>query len=95
MCEQMPVCSFFLRGVCARDGCPYLHVSVGKNAEVCPDFVKGYCVKGEQVGVAVVESLAAVLVRDIVAANSATRSMLLTAPSFQRVGLVLWGKSAL
>ena len=50
LCEQMPVCSFFLRGVCARDGCPYLHVSVGKNAEVCPDFVKGYCAKGEQVG---------------------------------------------
>ena len=45
----MPVCSFFLRGVCGRDECPYLHVSVGRDAEVCPDFIKGYCPRGEKV----------------------------------------------
>ncbi|XP_019849334.1 PREDICTED: zinc finger CCCH domain-containing protein 3-like [Amphimedon queenslandica] len=45
--EKMPVCSFFLRGVCTRDNCPYLHVSVGPNAELCMDFIKGYCPLGE------------------------------------------------
>ena len=32
-----------------RENCPYLHVSVGKDADICMDFVKGYCSKGEQV----------------------------------------------
>ena len=45
----MPVCSFFLRGVCSKEDCPYLHVSVGRDAEVCPDFLKGYCTRGEKV----------------------------------------------
>ena len=45
----MPVCSFFLRGVCTKDNCPYVHVSVGKDAEVCQDFLRGYCPSGEQV----------------------------------------------
>lgn len=45
----MPVCSFFLRGVCTKEDCPYLHVSVGRDAEVCPDFIKGYCLRGEKV----------------------------------------------
>lgn len=45
----MPVCSFFLRGVCIREDCPYLHVCVGKDAEICLDFAKGYCSKGEDV----------------------------------------------
>lgn len=42
----MPVCTFFLRGICTNDKCPYLHVSVDPKAEVCPDFLKGYCAKG-------------------------------------------------
>jgi len=42
----MPTCAFFLRGVCSRDNCPYLHVSVGQNAKVCPDFIKGFCPRG-------------------------------------------------
>ena len=45
----MPVCSFFLRGLCTRENCPYLHVSVGRNAELCPDFIRGYCSLGEEV----------------------------------------------
>lgn len=45
----MPVCSFFLRGVCTRDNCPYLHVSVGPDAELCGEFIKGYCPLGENV----------------------------------------------
>jgi len=47
--SQMPVCSFFLRGVCTRDDCPYVHVSVGRDAEVCQDFLHGYCPSGERV----------------------------------------------
>lgn len=50
-CPQMPTCEFFLRGMCGRDNCPYLHVSVGQDVKVCPDFVKGFCPRGEQVRV--------------------------------------------
>ena len=46
---QMPVCSFYLRGVCGREGCPYLHVNVGRDAEVCNDFLKGHCPHGTEV----------------------------------------------
>ncbi|CAH1270812.1 ZC3H3 [Branchiostoma lanceolatum] len=45
----MPVCSYFLRGVCNRDDCPYSHVYVSRNAQVCQDFVHGYCPRGKQV----------------------------------------------
>lgn len=47
--EKMPVCSYFLRGVCTKDNCPYLHVNVGENAEICYDFVKGFCPNGDKV----------------------------------------------
>jgi hypothetical protein len=47
--EKMPTCSYFLRGVCNRDNCPYRHVNVSKTAEVCQDFVKGFCSLGEKV----------------------------------------------
>ena len=46
---KMPVCSYFLRGVCTKDACPYLHVYVGENAEICQDFVKGFCPNGDKV----------------------------------------------
>ena len=46
---QMPVCSFYLRGVCGREGCPYLHVNVGRDADVCSDFLKGHCPHGTEV----------------------------------------------
>ena len=45
----MPVCSYFLRGVCTKDSCPYLHVYVGENAEICQEFVKGFCPNGDKV----------------------------------------------
>lgn len=45
----MPTCSYFLRGVCNRDDCPYLHVNVSKTAKVCQDFIKGFCHLGEKV----------------------------------------------
>ena len=45
----MLTCAFFLRGICSRDNCPYLHVSVGRDANVCPDFLKGFCPKEEKV----------------------------------------------
>lgn len=46
---QMPVCQFFLRGKCSNDNCPYSHVNVSKKAEVCEDFLKGFCSRGQQV----------------------------------------------
>ena len=47
--EKMPVCRFFLRGVCHKDDCPYLHVNVNRDAQVCPDFLHGYCPLGDKV----------------------------------------------
>lgn len=51
----MPVCSYFLKGICSNSNCPYSHVYVSRKAEVCSDFLKGYCplgakVRGLQVG---------------------------------------------
>ena len=96
-CAQMPVCSFFLRGVCARDECPYLHVSVGKNADVCPDFVKGYCPRGEQVGVVgMCRCLdCCVFAVSVTVVGSVTRSTSLIALSSPGVGVVLRGRSVL
>uniref|UniRef100_A0A3Q0RDR4 Zinc finger CCCH domain-containing protein 3 n=1 Tax=Amphilophus citrinellus TaxID=61819 RepID=A0A3Q0RDR4_AMPCI len=46
--EKMPVCSYFLKGICNNNDCPYSHVYVSRKAEVCQDFVKGYCPEGEK-----------------------------------------------
>ncbi|XP_069579211.1 zinc finger CCCH domain-containing protein 3 [Brachyistius frenatus] len=46
--EKMPVCSYFLKGICSNSDCPYSHVYVSRKAEVCEDFVKGYCPDGEK-----------------------------------------------
>ena len=48
--EKMPVCSFFLRGVCIRDACPYLHIKVNTGAQVCSDFLTGYCQLADKAG---------------------------------------------
>lgn len=48
-CPQMPVCSYFLKGVCSNSSCPYSHVYVSRKAEVCADFLKGYCPLGAKV----------------------------------------------
>lgn len=45
----MPVCSFFLRGKCNKDNCPYAHVRVAKNADLCKNFLLGYCPDGVKV----------------------------------------------
>ena len=39
----MPVCKYYLEGVCSRDFCPYRHVKVSDSAEICQDFLKGFC----------------------------------------------------
>lgn len=46
---QMPVCSYFLKGVCSNSNCPYSHVYVSRKAEVCTDFLRGYCPLGAKV----------------------------------------------
>jgi hypothetical protein len=43
----MPVCYHFIKDICTNPDCPYLHVKVDPNAEVCQDFLKGYCPRGE------------------------------------------------
>jgi len=42
----MPVCHYFLKGVCTNLTCPYSHVKVNPRAAICPDFLKGYCPRG-------------------------------------------------
>ncbi|KAF6101711.1 zinc finger CCCH-type containing 3 [Phyllostomus discolor] len=44
--EKMPVCSYFLKGICSNSSCPYSHVYVSRKAEVCTDFLRGYCPLG-------------------------------------------------
>ncbi|XP_006830928.1 PREDICTED: zinc finger CCCH domain-containing protein 3 [Chrysochloris asiatica] len=44
--DKMPVCSYFLKGICSNSSCPYSHVYVSRKAEVCQDFLKGYCPLG-------------------------------------------------
>lgn len=44
--DKMPVCKFFLDGCCTRENCNYRHVKVAENAEVCPDYLKGFCPAG-------------------------------------------------
>lgn len=46
---QMPVCSYFLKGICSNSSCPYSHVYVSRKAEVCAGFLKGYCPMGAKV----------------------------------------------
>ncbi|XP_017950172.1 zinc finger CCCH domain-containing protein 3 isoform X1 [Xenopus tropicalis] len=44
--DKMPVCSYFLKGICHNNDCPYSHVYVSRKAEICKDFLKGYCPLG-------------------------------------------------
>lgn len=44
----MPTCKFFLAGICVRDDCPYLHKKLNAKANVCPDFVRGFCERAEE-----------------------------------------------
>ncbi|XP_066193083.1 zinc finger CCCH domain-containing protein 3 [Sylvia atricapilla] len=46
--DKMPVCSYYLKGICSNSNCPYSHVYVSRKAEVCQDFLKGYCPMGEK-----------------------------------------------
>ncbi|XP_071005901.1 zinc finger CCCH domain-containing protein 3-like isoform X4 [Oncorhynchus clarkii lewisi] len=46
--EKMPVCSYFLKGICNNSSCPYSHVYVSRKAALCQDFIRGYCPQGEK-----------------------------------------------
>ncbi|XP_024276047.1 zinc finger CCCH domain-containing protein 3 isoform X1 [Oncorhynchus tshawytscha] len=46
--EKMPVCSYFLKGICNNGSCPYSHVYVSRKAALCQDFIRGYCPQGEK-----------------------------------------------
>lgn len=45
----MPVCRYFLRGACVREDCPYLHKKLSLKAEICIDFLRGYCARAADV----------------------------------------------
>lgn len=45
----MPTCKFFLDGMCIKDDCPYPHVKVNASAEICRDFVEGFCKRATEV----------------------------------------------
>lgn len=45
----MPTCRFYLEGLCSKDDCPYLHVKINPKADICKDFVEGFCKKGAEV----------------------------------------------
>lgn len=45
----MPTCSYFIKGACGQDRCPYAHTYVGHDAQICDDFVQGFCSKGNEV----------------------------------------------
>lgn len=38
-----------MQGVCVRNDCPYLHKKLSDNAEVCIDFLRGYCKLADKV----------------------------------------------
>ncbi|EME32408.1 zinc finger CCCH-type containing 3 isoform 1 [Galdieria sulphuraria] len=45
--NRMPVCLRFLSGLCGKNNCPFVHVNIGKNPEICKDFVfRGFCSQG-------------------------------------------------
>lgn len=45
----MPTCNYFLEGRCLKDDCPYLHVKVSAKADICKDFLVGYCKLAKEV----------------------------------------------
>lgn len=45
----MPVCKFFLQGLCVRDDCPYLHKKLNEKAQICLEFQRGFCELADKV----------------------------------------------
>lgn len=43
------MCRYFLRGACVREDCPYLHKKLSLKAEICIDFLRGYCSRAANV----------------------------------------------
>lgn len=44
--KTLPVCYRFILGTCLDENCPYPHVNVNPRADVCSDFLAGYCPRG-------------------------------------------------
>jgi len=46
--QRMPVCRLFVAGLCISSACPFSHVNLGKDAELCKTFSRvGYCEEGD------------------------------------------------
>ncbi|KAL0314367.1 UNVERIFIED_CONTAM: Zinc finger CCCH domain-containing protein 7 [Sesamum angustifolium] len=46
--ERMQDCSYFLKGSCSNENCPYRHVNVNPDSTVCESFLRGYCADGNE-----------------------------------------------
>lgn len=46
--KELPVCSFFLKGLCLNESCPFPHVRVNPRASLCPAFLRGSCPAGSE-----------------------------------------------
>ncbi|KAL0360284.1 UNVERIFIED_CONTAM: Zinc finger CCCH domain-containing protein 7 [Sesamum radiatum] len=46
--ERMQDCSYFLKGSCSNENCPYRHVNVNPDSTVCDSFLRGYCADGNE-----------------------------------------------
>ncbi|GAX84184.1 hypothetical protein CEUSTIGMA_g11607.t1 [Chlamydomonas eustigma] len=46
--DLMPVCSFYLEGLCSKDDCPYLHINYSPDTLICRPFLNGYCPRGAE-----------------------------------------------
>ncbi|KAL6750483.1 hypothetical protein V8C86DRAFT_2810805 [Haematococcus lacustris] len=44
--DLMPACTFFAKGLCTAQDCPWLHVRYAKGTPVCRAFLSGYCPNG-------------------------------------------------
>lgn len=45
----MPTCNYYLQGRCFKDDCQYLHVKVSAKADICKEFLEGFCKLGKEV----------------------------------------------
>lgn len=94
----MPICKFYLNGLCTKDDCPYLHRKFNADTELCADFLKGYCEKAEEVWMTffsilfhlVIDSTSFYFCQQLYCCNSLFRSQLLLLFFFYFIYCVLF-----
>lgn len=86
----MPTCSYFIKGACGQDNCPYAHSYVGHDAQICDDFVQGFCGKG--IEVCVCEEYRFILRGFFFAILQCSKQHVLLCPQFESLGHCSRGK---